>query len=1123
MDAASPADFEFDAGRLAGVLAEVRARRAAGETLTDEAVLNAYPALGPQLAVELRKLGMIERARRLAGSPSPSPTAAHPAAARLSAGLAPDSIAGYEILREIHRGSQGVVYHAIQKSTRREVAVKVLLQGPFADSDDRMRFDREVRVLSALKHPNIVSIHDSGEASGHSYFVMNYIEGEPLDSFVAHARCSIDTLLRLFVKICDAVSAAQICGVIHRDLKPGNIRIDRSGQPHVLDFGLARIDPDIAVRSAASEAGIDGSAPDDFVHQAANIFTETGQFVGSLPWASPEQAEGAGNVDVRTDVYSLGVVLYQALTGRFPYPVNGSLRTVLDHIQNAPPTPPSTLRRDINDEVETIVLKCLQKDRERRYQSAGELSHDVQRYLRGEPIDAKRDSRMYVLRKQLRRHRVPVFAALAVFVSLIAGIIGTSHATWRARRAEADALARARAESRLRERADWESYKACLAAADAALVANDTAAAQARLDAAPAGLRGWEWRYLHGRLDQSLASYTVDRPIVKRFALAPDGRTVFVAGTDGTLCVIDTHTGTTRQLSRLPGADVTTLALSRDGLRIALGLRSGEVCLCNTADGQALLRFRVHPTAPVSALAFSPNGALLASGTWLAGSDDPIRLWDVATGRAHGTLAKPDSWVNALAFRPDGRVLAAALTKASAGFRLWDVEDARELLAVNYEGLDATHVEFSPAGDRIAVASQDAALKVYDAASGREICTLAGHTASVNDVAFSSDGTRLASASADQTVRIWDLATGSEVSCRRGHMNGVNQVAFLTGRDELLSMSAFESTLKRWDVRAAEEPPTFDTGKYFVLFVTFSADGRRLFTHQRCWDTASGRMLARLPPRGGWDANGWIGPDESVEWATNGPPEASGELLRDGKSMLRTTEPLLFAPVISGDGRRFALGLQRGVLQAFGTDDGRLIRELAIDPELVTGDAFSHKGDEVVTWTSNGQWTIWDVVAGRPLITRRHGTDQIVNAAFSLDDRLLATASYDGAARICDAATGEELHVLRPTGVPAGDQSVVWSVAFSPDGTRLATGSKDRRIRLWDVATGQELIALTRHAGTVMCLAWSPDGTQLASGGFDGTVCLWDSLSRAKRGERVERTDDPHAAPLESSADGDSK
>ncbi len=315
---------------------------------------------------------------------------------------------GYEIVRAIHRGGQGAVYLAIQKTTKRRVAIKVLHGGPFAGSTGRARFEREIQILGQLNHPNIVKIHDSGQTSGGEFFyVMDYISGRGLDELarVGEKRPAIPEVLALFARLCEGVNAAHLRGVIHRDLKPQNIRVDAGGEPIVVDFGLAKVGvPDVV---------------EDEESGSAHLMSMTGQFVGSLPWASPEQATGSpGEIDMRSDVYSLGVVLYQLLTGRFPYEVVGNMRDVLDNILKVEPARPSTIRRQINDEVETIVLKCLHKDKDRRYQSAGELARDIRRYLSGEPIEAKRDSGWYVISKTLRRHRGPV-----AFVGVVAVLI----------------------------------------------------------------------------------------------------------------------------------------------------------------------------------------------------------------------------------------------------------------------------------------------------------------------------------------------------------------------------------------------------------------------------------------------------------------------------------------------------------------------------------------------------------------------------------------------------------------------------------------------------------------------------------------------------------------------------
>ncbi|MHC5115207.1 MAG: serine/threonine-protein kinase [Planctomycetota bacterium] len=319
------------------------------------------------------------------------------------------SFPGYEVLREIHRGGQAVVYQAIQNATKRKVAIKVMRGGPLANAQERARFEREVRILGQLQHPNIIGIHDSGTTEGWSYFVMDYLAGRPLDESMAGGERSVDDTVRLMARICRAVNAAHLHGVIHRDLKPANIWIDTGGEPHILDFGVARI--------------ATGNVTDEPEPQ---LMTMTGQFVGSLPWASPEQAEGnPADIDLRSDVYSLGVMLYQMLTGCFPYVVVGNMREVLQSILHSPPTRPGRLRRQVNDEVETIVLKCLSKDPERRYQSAGELARDLELYLDGEPIMAKRDSTWYVLRKSAVRHRWPIAAVLGV-----AAVLGSGAGAW---------------------------------------------------------------------------------------------------------------------------------------------------------------------------------------------------------------------------------------------------------------------------------------------------------------------------------------------------------------------------------------------------------------------------------------------------------------------------------------------------------------------------------------------------------------------------------------------------------------------------------------------------------------------------------------------------------------------
>lgn len=336
------------------------------------------------------------------------------------------TIEGYEIIRELHRGGQGVVYEALQKSTRRKVAIKLLLAGQHAATSAKKRFEREIKLVAQLRHPNIISIFHSGvTGNGLQFYVMDYIRGLPLHHYVRDKKLTLEETLTLFSTVCEGVQYAHQRGVIHRDLKPSNILVDAEGSPKILDFGVAK----------PLAGGLD------------TAISITQEVIGTLPYMSPEQARGhPDEIDTRIDVYSLGVILYELLTGHFPYPVVGQIGDLLKHVVETAPTPLTqkwtsgsgvakrTTKRlrpgecPIDSEVETIVLKALAKERERRYQSAGELAHDIGHYLKSEPIEARRDSLFYVVRTRCRafaqRHRITSFLAVIVISMLLAQYIG---------------------------------------------------------------------------------------------------------------------------------------------------------------------------------------------------------------------------------------------------------------------------------------------------------------------------------------------------------------------------------------------------------------------------------------------------------------------------------------------------------------------------------------------------------------------------------------------------------------------------------------------------------------------------------------------------------------------------
>ena len=696
----------------------------------------------------------------------------------------PDETAGtmigpYKLLQLMGKGGMGAVWMAEQtEPVQRRVALKII-KSDLSGDQILARFEAERQALAMMDHPNIAKVLDAGTApQGRPYFVMELVKGVPFTKYCDQEHLTPKERLELFIPVCNAVQHAHQKGIIHRDLKPSNVLIalyDGKPVPKVIDFGIAK-----ATHQKLTER---------------TLFTEVGQIIGTLEYMAPEQAELNNlDIDTRADIYSLGVMLYEILTGGLPFSGkqlrSAAFAEMLRMIREVEPSKPSTkissaqelpsiaakrklepksLARFVRGDLDWIVMKCLEKDRGRRYETANQLGQELQRFLADEPVQAGPPSAAYRAKKFLRRNKGTATAAGLVVLALVVGIIGTSiglvmaeqardnEATQRQRaedekkRAEdekklaenATKLAQAetlraegqwkRAENEKRlasiaktkaqeneNTAEWRLYASQIASAQREWETNNAPVANHYLNACRPDLRGWEHDYLYTLFNMNQQTSRGHKGEVYSVAFSPDGKKIVSGSSDNTLKVWDATSGQEIRTVKVNTSTVYYAAFSPDARKIVSGSHDKTLKVWDATSGQETLTLKGH-THQVTSVAFSPDGKKIVSGSW----DNTLKVWDASNGQETLTLKGHTGWVNSVAFSPDGK--------------------------------------------KIVSGSGDTTLKVWDAATGQETRTpIKGHADSIRCVAFSPDGKTIVSGSFDRTLKVWDAETGQETPGPQG-------------------------------------------------------------------------------------------------------------------------------------------------------------------------------------------------------------------------------------------------------------------------------------------------------------------------------------------------------------------
>jgi WD40 repeat protein/serine/threonine protein kinase len=1005
-----------------------------------------------------------------------------------------DRIGPYRLLERLGEGGFGIVFAAEQlEPVRRTVALKVLKLG----MDTRQvvaRFEAERQALALMDHPNIARVFDAGATpTGRPYFAMELVRGEPITTFCDRERLPLNQRLALFAAVCDAVQHAHAKGVIHRDIKPSNVLVSLSANtptPKVIDFGIAK-----ATDRPLTEK---------------TLFTEHRQLVGTPEYMSPEQAEGTRDIDTRTDVYALGVLLYELVTGVTPFDGRalrsagyGEMQRIIREV--SPPRPstrisqsdpepaaaaaklrgtiPNRLRTLVKRELDWVIMKALEKERARRYDSASNLAADVRRHLAGQAVLAVPPSPTYLLRTFVRRNKGPVAAAALLALSLLAGLVGTATGlvTARAQRTEA-LIQRNRADDNAtaaateRDHAQWLAYRANIAAALSALELGDRDRAASRLNACPQRLRGWEWRYAHARLDLS----------------------------------------TTLATGIFAGLRATPLELSPDGARLLVphrdqGRNSFGVRLLDAASAGPLVTIIGHAAA-VSSARFSPDGSRILTASY----DQTVRQWDAASGAPIGPVISTPAPVTSACWNAD---TSRILIVAEHGHLLLADSATGSTIAQSH-GRVAYSAEFLNEGRAIVTRGFFPPL-VWDLnlhPIPHDLSVFPGTTRQSRYALPTRSGRAFASISPGEVIRIHRTDTGIETAAMRGHWTGIDTLAF-SRDDTILASGSQDNTLRTWDALSGDPLRTLLGHKGTVLAAAFSLDAARVFSigadgTLRAWRTdrtADGELITS--PGGRQFTDLAYSPTSPLLAITTGyaPTTLYSTLTHAPARQLGREPDAALRARFSSDGARLAQAHPDGSLSVWDPHTGERLLSIPTLNDTCTAFALSPDASRIAVALWNGDVLLLNARSGERVATLRRGGDYAAGLDFSSDSTTLFVATSNQPLARFNAETGAPLAPL--SRIDGGLNSL------TNLGRGLGAANYHGELTvIFRLDTGETLTTLRGHGHSVRAAAMHPDGSRVFTASFDGTLRVWDTST----GDEVAvlRTDRPYANGISISPDG---
>jgi WD40 repeat protein len=1026
------------------------------------------------------------------------------------------TVAGYELLEVLGRGGMGVVYKARQQGLHRLVALKMILAGGHASANDLARFRSEAETVACLQHPNIVQIHEIAESEGRPFFSLEFVSGGSLADQLDGTPLPPRQAAEFVGTVAHATHAAHQAGVVHRDLKPANILLARGARepavsgrsgphdssphswfadavPKITDFGLAK--------------QLDSSHGQ----------TQTGAILGTPSYMAPEQASGhSKSIGPATDVYALGAILYELLTGRPPFKAPTPLDTILQVVTEEP-APPSQLQPKIPRDLETIALKCLQKDPRKRYLTARDLANDLRHFLNGEPIQARPVGQVERLGRWARRNPylavVGGLAAVSLFAVAVVSALFARHYV-----RTADDLGKA-ADDLRREQSQT------LAALDDSRTQRQLAEERALLA---------KTRLAENYLDQGIMACSLENDPAKGLLLMARAEEIAPRTNVDLDSYIRTQLAAWNREVHSPSA-----ALSHHGLLVGVGFLADRIpvaamsysltggddktarlwhaitgkpasaplphrgairALDWSPDGQAIvtggddmaylwevttgkLVSRLQHQGAVYAIAFSSDGKTVITGS----QDKSARLWETATGKAIMSLEHQEP-VNVVAISPDGKTLATGGGEKTA--KLWDAATGKLLARFEHQSAIVA-VTFSPDGKTVMTGSDDTTARLWETAKGGPLGAPMRHSQAVRAIAFSPDGKTVISCSWDKTARLWDSATGNPLGLPLVHQGPVGVVGF-SSDGKMVVTGSDDKTARLWEVPTGKVigPPL--RHQHEVVAVAFSPDSKSILTGSldnstRLWMVATPKTAQPTVLRAGAVAAVAFSPDGKTVLTGEWDGTARFWDVSTGKVI---SEPLkhgaaILSVAFSPDGQSVLTGSNDSTARLWQTGTGRHIGTAMQHITGVTAVAFSPDGKTLLTGEWNGKAQFWEASTGMPIGDPLQHRASVIAVAYSADGKTALTASRDATARRWDVATREAI------GPPINNGNWESPAVFSPDRLAMLTASADNVARLWELASGKDVVQPMQHDSPVSAVAFSADGKTMATASQSGTVHLW--------------------------------